>query len=169
MHAFQLVGIDHAPFEHLFKLTDGQLGEFGAVRRIATASTGFPCRVSLEDADTGDELLLLPYAHHPVESPYRASGPIFVRRGARQRTLPIGEVPTYVTRRVISLRAYDAAHMMVDAAVCEGTLVATELQRFLDNDDVAYIHLHNAKQGCFSCRVDRMQVQALSEETQSCV
>ena len=156
MHAFQLVGIDHEPFEHLFQLSDEQLKEFGAVRRVATEKPGFPCRLSLEDAEAGEELLLLPYEHHPVESPYQASGPIFVRRGAKQRELPIGEVPPYVTRRVISLRAYDAAHMMVDAAVCEGTLVATELQRLLGNYNVAYIHLHNAKQGCFSCRVDRM-------------
>jgi len=156
MHAFQLVGIDHEPFEHLFDLTDEQLKEFGAVRRIATGNPGFPCRVSLEDAEVGADLLLLPYAHQAVESPYRASGPIFVRRGAKRRALAIGEVPPYVTRRVISLRAYDAAHMMLDATVCEGTLVATELQRFLGNDNVAYIHLHNAKQGCFSCRVDRM-------------
>lgn len=155
MRAFQLVGIDHEPFEHLFDLHDDQLKAFGAVRCIASANTGFPCRVSLEDAQAGEELLLLPYAHHEVESPYRASGPIYVRRGARQRMLPVGEVPPYVTRRVISLRAYDAAHMMIDAAVCEGASVATELQRFLGNDDVAYIHLHNAKQGCFSCRVDR--------------
>jgi len=155
MHAFQLIGIDHRQFEHLFDFSDEQLKEFDAVRRIATANTGFPCRVSLEDAQSGEELLLLPYAHMPVDSPYRASGPIFVRRGARQRILPIGEVPPYVTRRVISLRSYDAAHMMVDAAVCEGALVATELQRLLGNDDVSYIHLHNAKQGCFSCRVDR--------------
>jgi len=156
MHAFQITGIDHEPFEHLFDLTDEQLNAFGAVRRVATENPGFPCRVGLADAEIGEELLLLPHAHHAVESPYRASGPIFVRRGARRRTLPVGEVPPYVTRRVISLRAYDAAHMMVDAAVCEGTLVAAELQRLLGNDDVAYIHMHNAKQGCFSCRVDRL-------------
>ncbi len=161
MHAFQLVGIDHAPFAHLFDLPDERLTEFGAVRRVATASTGFPCRVSLEDAEVGEELLLLPFAHQPVESPYRASGPIFVRRKAIQRTLPIGEVPPYVTCRVISLHAYDANDMMIDAAVCEGMLVAMELQRLLDNDDVAYIHLHNAKQGCFSCRVNRVQTQTM--------
>jgi len=156
MHAFQVTGIDHEPFERLFDLTEEQLKALGAVRRVATENPGFPCRVSLADAEMGEELLLLPYAHHAVESPYRASGPIFVRHKARRRTLPLGEVPAYVTRRVISLRAYDAAHMMVDATVCEGTLVATELQRLLGNDDVAYIQLHNAKQGCFSCQVNRL-------------
>ena len=116
----RLVGIDHAPFEPLFGLTDEQLRARHAVRCVATASHGYPCRVSLEDAHEGEELLLLPYAHHPVDSPYQASGPIYVRRGAQQRTLPPGEVPPNVTRRLISVRAYDAGHTMVAASVCGG-------------------------------------------------
>ena len=127
----------------------------GAQRRIATESHGFPCRISLEDAEIGEELLLLPFVHQPADSPYRASGPIFVRRGATQRSLDAAEVPAYVTRRLMSVRAYDAAHMIIDAAVCEGPVVCAEIERQLANDAVAYIHLHNAKRGCFSCRVDR--------------
>ncbi|HRQ65493.1 MAG TPA: DUF1203 domain-containing protein [Xanthomonadaceae bacterium] len=154
-HGFQLVGIDHAPFEALFGLSDEQLKACNAERRIATQSPGFPCRVSLEDACEGEELLLLPYLHQPANSPYRASGPIFVRRGARQRRLAPGEVPTYVTQRLISVRAYDAGHMMVAASVCEGSQVAQEIPTQFRNDEVAYIHLHNAKRGCFSCQVLR--------------
>lgn len=156
MHTFQLVGIDPAPFEALFDLTDEQLAAHGAVRRVATESPGYPCRVSLEDAQPGDELLLLPYEHHPTSSPYRSSGPIFVRRGATQRTLAPGEVPPYVTRRLISVRAYDAAGMMIGAAVRDGPEVRSEIERCLDDPRVAYLQLHNAKQGCFSCHVQRL-------------
>ena len=64
-------------------------------------------------------------------------------------------MPPYVTRRLISVRAYDAGHMMVAASVCDGPAVADEIvARFFD-PDVAYVHLHNAKQGCFSCLVVR--------------
>jgi hypothetical protein len=155
MSRFQLSGIPHEPFEHLFQFSEEQLRTLGAVRRVATEEPGFPCRVSLQDARVGEELLLLPYLHQPATSPYRASGPIFVRRHARQRVLAAGEVPPYVSRRVISLRAYDASHMMVDATVCEGRCVAEELERILANTSVAYVHLHNAKQGCFSCTANR--------------
>jgi len=155
MHAFRLVGIDPAPFEPLFLLDDEGLARHGAVRCIATESPGFPCRISLEDAAVGDELLLLPFEHQPGASPYRASGPIFVRRGARRAVLPPGVVPEYVTRRLMSLRAYDAAHRMVDACVCEGVDAAAAIGRLVANADVAYLHLHNAKRGCFSCQVDR--------------
>ena len=152
---FRLVGIDHAPFAPLFELSDEQLHAKNAVRRVAAASTGYPCRVSLQDAHEGEELLLLPFAHHPVDSPYRASGPIYVRRGAQQRALAPGEVPPYVTRRLISVRAYDAGHMMVAANVCAGSEVADEIAARLADRDVAYVHLHNATQGCFSCLLVR--------------
>lgn len=155
MHPFRFIGIDHLPFEPLFRLDDRQLGEVGAVRRVATESPGFPCRISLEDAAPGDELLLLPYVHQPAASPYRASGPIYVRRGAIRRTLAVGEVPDCVARRLMSVRAYDAEHMIVAAEVCEGAHIAPEIERQFADGRVAYLHLHNAKRGCFSCRVDR--------------
>ncbi|TVR96147.1 MAG: DUF1203 domain-containing protein [Trueperaceae bacterium] len=147
--------MDHVPLTPLFELTDEQLRTRHAVRRIANASTGYPCRVSLEDAREGEELLLLPHAHHPVDSPYRASGQIYVRRGVQQRTLAPGEVPAYVTRRLISVRAYDAGHMMVAASVCDGPEVGDEIVARFADPDAAYVHLHNAKQGCFSCLVVR--------------
>ncbi|CAN5474743.1 DUF1203 domain-containing protein [soil metagenome] len=154
-HSFQILGLDHEQFEPLFLLSDEQLKEHGATRCVAAESPGYPCRISLEDAGVGEELLLLPYLHQPAASPYRASGPIFVRRGATQRNLGVGEVPSYVSSRLMSIRAYDAAHMMVAAGVCEGVLTAQEIEKYFGNDQVAYIHLHNARQGCFSCQVVR--------------
>ena len=160
MPSFQLSGLAHEQFESLFQLSDHQLRELGAVRRVASANVGFPCRVSLQDAEVGEELLLLPYQHQPAASPYRASGPIFVRRGARRRLLPVGTVPSYVSLRLMSLRAYDAEHMMVDATVCEGTTVAEHLEQIFSNAQVAYVHLHNAKRGCFSCLASRVAPEA---------
>ena len=156
MSRFQLAGLSAAPFESLFQLSDAQLLSLGAVRCVATEPHAFPCRVSLQDAAVGAEVLLLSYPHQSAASPYRASGPIFVRRGARRRELAAGVVPPYVTRRLISLRAYDADHMMIDAAVCEGPAVAARLEHLFANPDVAYAHLHNARRGCFSCAAQRV-------------
>jgi hypothetical protein len=155
MSTFQLVGLDHRPFEPLFELSNEELAGIGAMRQVATEPTGFPCRVSLEDAAPGDELLLLHYVHQPAASPYRASGPIFVRRGAMQRRLPPGGLAPYVTTRLMSVRAYDAAHMMMDATVCDGNQLRDVIEDLFRADGIAYLHLHNAKRGCFSCRVNR--------------
>ena len=156
MPSFRLTGLDHHQFEPLFDLSADRLAELGAIRVIAASDFGSPCRISLEDARAGDEMLLLPWEHQPADSPYRSSGPIYVRRGVSRRTLAVGEVPPYVTRRLVSIRAYDEQHMMVDANVCDGQSVAAEIGRQFEEDRVVYIHLHNAKRGCFSCRVDRV-------------
>ena len=156
MASFQLVGLSAEPFTRLFALTDSELRELGVVRVVAGEKAGYPCRVSLVDADIGDELLLLPYCHQPAKSPYNASGPIYVRKRAQQRILDVGHVPEYVSRRLISVRAYDGDHMIVDADVCDGPNVAAEIERQFDDAQVRYIHLHNAKRGCYSCLVRRV-------------
>ena len=154
--AFRLSGIDPAPFAPLFALDDAGLAARGMRRIVADSDSGYPCRVSLEDARAGQELILLPWQHLPGNTPYRASGPIFVRRDARRRTLAPGEVPPYVLKRLMSLRAYDAAWMMVDAAVCEGDEVASGLERMFTDPAVAAIHFHNARRGCYSCVARRV-------------
>jgi hypothetical protein len=93
MSTFQLTGLPHEPFEPLFELSNSQLTELGVVRVIADEKPGYPCRVSLVDTEVGETLLLLPYVHQPALSPYKASGPIYVRKGAKQRTLAVGEIP----------------------------------------------------------------------------
>jgi Protein of unknown function (DUF1203) len=156
MSSFQLIGLSPGQFSDLFSKSTEQLAASDAMRMTADSKPGFPCRVSLQDAEPGEELILLPFEHQPAASPFRASGPIFVRAGAQQAMLRPDEIPPYVTLRLISLRAYDAQHLIVAAEVRPGEEVAAEIRRQFSNPQVAYIHLHNAKRGCFFCRVERV-------------
>ena len=156
MTTFRLVGLDADNFEPFFSMSDAELAALGGRRVVADAPVGFPCRVSLEDAAVGDDLLLLPFEHLAARSPYRASGPVYVRARVRRAVLEPGVVPPYVTRRLMSVRAYDASDMMVAGEVCEGADVHATLERLMADDAVAFVHLHNAKRGCFSCRVERV-------------
>ncbi|WP_414610639.1 DUF1203 domain-containing protein [Stenotrophomonas pavanii] len=162
MHTWYLGGIDHRPFLHLFELSDSALAALGIQRRWAGDSGGHPCRVSLSDPPPGSELLLLPHVHLPLHSPYRASGPIFVQRGVTRCVLPPGEVPPYVQRRMISVRAYDHAALMRGAEVCAGSDVADRLDALFADPAVAFVQLHNAAHGCFSCQADRVDRQTTS-------
>jgi hypothetical protein len=155
MSSFRLIGLPFEPFAKFFAMSDSALAELNVRRVVAREKPGFPCRVSLADAEIGEELVLLPYEHQPASSPYRASGPIFVRRAAKQARIEPGIIPDYVRDRLISVRAYDAAHLMTDAAVCEGRDAAPVIRAMFGREAVAYIHLHNAKPGCFSCTVQR--------------
>ncbi|WP_241236606.1 DUF1203 domain-containing protein [Xanthomonas sp. BRIP62415] len=156
MTSFRLTGLDPALFAHLHGLDDVALTSHHAIRVIADADHGFPCRVSLQDARAGEQLLLLPYLHQAADSPYRASGPIFVRAAAVPARLEPGAVPAAIQSRLISLRAYDHRHHLVNAEVCAGDQVAAWLHACLDDTQIAYVHLHHARQGCYACRADRV-------------
>jgi hypothetical protein len=153
--SFRIRGISAAPFRPLFALSDAALAERSISRIIADDDSGFPCRVSLEHAKPGEQLLLLPFEHQPAPSPYRASGPIFVREAATAQFDRVGEIPEVLPPRQLSIRAYDSQDMMVEADVVSGDTVRTQIERFFAMSGIAYLHIHNAKRGCYSCRIDR--------------
>jgi hypothetical protein len=155
MKSFLISGLPLEQFHHLFELGDAELASLGMRRCIADTKPSFPCRVSLEDAEIGEPVLLLTYEHHAVDSPYRGSGPVYVRQQAKQAQLKVNELPEVVKHRLISVRAYDHQSMMVASEVVDGKNLEQQIRTFFADERVAYLHLHNAKPGCFSCRVDR--------------
>lgn len=154
--SFQILALDPKPFVPLFGLTDAGLKERNVVRMPVTESPGFPCRTGLRDMPVGASALLLNYLHQDAASPYRASGPIFVEEGrTAQAEIPPDVVPEVLTRRLLSLRAYDPAGMIVDAEVVEGRDAEPLIARFFAEPDVAEIHAHFARRGCFAARIVR--------------
>jgi hypothetical protein len=153
--SFRATGLPLSPFEPLFALNDEALAARGMRRVVADAKPGYPCRVSLEDAEPGERLILLPFEHQPAHSPYRASGPIFVREGARVPFDLVDVVPPVLRGRQLSVRAYDEEGLVVDADVLGGDDIENAIARFFAREDVEYLHVHNAKRGCYACRVDR--------------
>ena len=151
---YQLSGLEPAAFENLFDLDDAALAARGIRRMRSDKPVGFPCRVSLEDTPVGEEVLLLTFTHQDSASPYRASGPIFVRRGQSPARI-VNALPPYLALRPLSVRAYDAKDEMVDAEVVDGGAAEPLIRRYLARPDVAYLHVHFARRGCFACRIDR--------------
>jgi hypothetical protein len=155
MSGFVIHGLDPAPFTGLYGLSDAALAERGVVRMAVDGKPGFPCRVTLEDAEVGESMLLLNHEHLPVESPYRQRHAIFVRDGATEAARFENEVPEQLAIRTLSLRAYDAEGMMTDAGLVEGSDLVSLIDRFFADPSVAYLHAHNARRGCFAARIDR--------------
>ncbi len=152
---FQIAALPPEGFARLFEMPDDQLAEHRAVRRTATKHPGFPCRVSLADAAVGDELILVNYEHQEGASPFRATHAIYVRKGVARARPAIGEVPDVLKSRVLSLRAFDAAAMLVAADLVEGRELGPALDRLLAEPGVEYVHIHYAKQGCYAARAVR--------------
>ncbi len=99
--SFRITGLLAEQFAPLFQMTDEELKARRAVRQIADERTIVPCRVSLTDSRSGDELLLLNYEHLPVDSPYRMRFAIYVRKGEEVYD-KVNEVPEQLRIRTLA-------------------------------------------------------------------
>jgi hypothetical protein len=155
--SFRVTGISAEVLNEFRQLSDDELQERDVFRYIADKKPGYPCRVSLVDAEIGESLLLLNFGHLTSSSPYRSVGPIFVRESARETYVGVNEIPEVLQApgRLLSVRAYDCNDMLAGAAVIETAETDRSIQEFFGNRQVAYLHVHYAGPGCFACRVDR--------------
>ena len=152
---YRIIGIDPAPYRHLYGLTEAELAEHKVVRMTVTAKPSFPCRVSLTDRDIGEQVLLLSHVSHDVTGPYRASHAIFVTEGEIEAAEFVDDVPPVFATRVLSLRGFDAGGMMVDALLTQPGEADAGIRKLFANDAIETIHAHNATRGCFAARIER--------------
>jgi hypothetical protein len=122
---------------------------------VADEHPGYPCRQCLQDAEIGEELLLVSFDPFTIDSPYRCASPIFLHRAPCEPPTDRRMLPRQLTSRVLSVRSFDAQALMIDAAVVPGNELAETLDRFFDNDDCDHVHVHNASRGCWAVRVER--------------
>jgi hypothetical protein len=78
-----------------------------------------------------------------------------VRRNAAATCSSVNEIPEQQRRRLLSVRAYDDRDWIVDAEVTPGEQLATLIEKFFADPRVRYLHVHNARRGCYACRIDR--------------
>lgn len=65
---FRISGLPSEPFEHLLQLDAEGLREAGVVELRVHAEHEYPCRVSLEDAALGEQVLLVNFEHQPTDA-----------------------------------------------------------------------------------------------------
>jgi hypothetical protein len=151
---FRIAGLDPNLFADLHGLSDAALVERRMQRVRIEAKHAAPCRISLDDAEIGEAVLLLNYDHLPADTPYRQQGPIFVRE-TRTRFDAADAIAPAMARRTLSLRGFDAEHMMIEADLIEGAEASALIERFFANPKVDYIHAHYARRGCFAAAIRR--------------
>jgi hypothetical protein len=139
----------------LYGLSDEQLARCGVIRYVVDKKPGFPDRIEMREGEIGEKMLLLNHQSQSADTQYRASHAIFIREGATATYERVNEIPEVMRVRLLSLRAFDSAGMMLDADVVDGNAIEAVIERMFANADVNCIHVHNAKQGCFSGRIDR--------------
>ena len=152
---FQINGLERLQFLSYFNMSESDLVDAGAYLFQSDECPCYPCRVSLVDAEIGEQVLALSYNHLNVSGPYNASGPIFIRTNATECRPEVNEVPEMLRHRQLSVRGYNDAHLMIEADAAEGRQLEKVLTRQFSNQDVNLIQIHNAGPGCFNCSVIR--------------
>lgn len=151
---YTITGLGAEQFAPLFAMDDAELATRGARRVTASADRGFPCRISLEDARAGEQLILLHHVSHDVETPYRSAYAIYVRPDVHAATY-CDEVPPVFEGRPLALRAFDSAGMLQTAALAAPGDADKAIRDLFDDEGIAYIDAHNAAHGCFAARIER--------------
>ena len=152
---YLIQGLDPAPFRHLFALDDSTLAARRAKRVTATGQPGFPCRVSLEDAEPGESLILAHHVSHEVETPFRSAYAIYVRERAQEAAVYSDEIPPALHARTLALRAFDVEGMLRGALLAGPGEADTAIRTLFDRPEIAVIHAHNAAAGCFAAKIVR--------------
>jgi hypothetical protein len=152
---YRITGLSLEPFANLVGADDTTLAELGAVRVTATSKPGYPCRITLEDAEPGETLILLNHVSHDVATPYRSAYAIFVREAASNAAAFEDAVPPVFENRPMAFRAFDATGMLRNAALALPGEADAKIRALFDQPEIAYLHAHNAAHGCFSARVER--------------
>ncbi len=153
--AYRIHGLPPTAFADLIGLDDEALAARGALRVTATNKPGFPCRVSLDDAEAGESLILLNHVSHDVATPYRSAYAIYVSESAEEAVVYEDALPPVFANRPLSLRGFDAEGMLRGALLALPGEADAKIRELFDQPEIATIHAHNAAHGCFAARIER--------------
>jgi hypothetical protein len=152
---FQISALDVDQFSHLFGQDEEALARQGVRRMVVENNPGVPCRVSLRDVEVGEPVLLMNFEHQSMPTPFRSSHAIFVKEWASRAMPGKNEVPLMFRDRLLSVRAFDSSGMMIDADVVDGEHLESLIERMLANEPAQYLHIHNARLGCYVGLIER--------------
>ncbi len=152
---YAITGLDPAQFQPLFGLSEAEFAKRGVIRKNVTEKPGFPCRITLEDPEVGETVLLMNYESHTADTPYRSAYAIYVREAATAPARLTDELPQVFANRPIALRIFNADGMLVGATLARGADIDAAIRGAFESPQASYIHAHNAAHGCFSARIDR--------------
>jgi len=154
---FKISGLDAGPFTHLYGQSDSYLKKHNAIRQKVECYPGYPDRISLCDIPAGETALLINHIYQPADTPYFGTHAIYIWEGCTRQGIYLNELPEVVQGRVLSLRAYDEKHFIIEAEIVEGKLAEDLVRRLFGDLQVSYIQIHNAKRGCYSCCAERCE------------
>lgn len=152
---YRIDGLPRENFCDLLGLPRDELARQGARRVVADSKPGFPCRVTLEDAEPGESLILFNHVSHDVPTPFRSAYAVYVREKAAEPACYVDEPPPVFAGRALGLRGFDAEGMLRGALLALPGEADSKIRALFERPEIEAIHAHNAAAGCFAARIVR--------------
>jgi hypothetical protein len=152
---YRIQGLRREEFSAVLGQTEDGLARRGARRVIADSKPGFPCRVTLEDAEPGESLILFNHVSHDVPTPFRSAYAVYVREVAGEPACYVDEPPPVFAGRALGLRGFDSEGMLSGALLALPGEADEKIRELFRRAEIATIHAHNAAAGCFAARIVR--------------
>jgi hypothetical protein len=152
---YRIEGLERDSYAGLLALDDDELAVRGARRVTADSKPGFPCRVTLEDAEPGESLILFNHVSHDVPTPFRSVYAIYVRESAGAPACFVDEPPPVFAGRALGLRGFDSEGMLRGALLALPGQADSKIRELFERPEIASIHAHNAAAGCFAAKIVR--------------
>lgn len=152
---YKIQGLGRDAYAALIGLDDDGLVCRQARRVTADSKPGFPCRVTLEDAEPGETLILFNHLSHDVPTPFRNAYAVYVRETATEPACFVDEPPPVFTGRAVGLRGFDAEGMLRGALLALPGEADSKIRELFDRPEIETIHAHNAAAGCFAAKIVR--------------
>ncbi|HEV2866235.1 MAG TPA: DUF1203 domain-containing protein [Allosphingosinicella sp.] len=150
---YRVGGLAAEAFAPLFDMSEAELAARRARRTVAEGS-GYPCRISLEEAAPGEALILVNHVSQEAATPFRAAHAIYVRKDVARGSFT-DAVPAILATRTLGLRAFDREGMLRGALLAPPGEADARIRELFERPEVAEIHAHNAALGCFLARIER--------------
>ena len=163
-----MTGLPRQDFAHLSGLNDKVLRLQNIMRQTVDAKPGPSCRITLQDADAGETVLLLSYQSHDVPAPCALRSAAYVREGAAQAAAYRDALPPVFADRPVALRLFNQDAMLVGADMSFNPGVKAKIEQGFARVEVAGIHGHNPVYGCFVAGIGRESRHALVQALQGC-
>jgi hypothetical protein len=153
--AYRIEGLPQEIYAGLLGLQTEELFRRNARRVRADSKPGFPCRVTLEDAEPGESLILFNHVSHDVPTPFRSAYAIYVREKAEAPACFVDETPPVFAGRALGLRGFDSEGMLRGALLALPGEADARIRALFERPEIATIHAHNAAAGCFAAKIVR--------------
>jgi hypothetical protein len=152
---YRIEGLHPEAYAGLLDLDEEGLAHRLARRVRADSKPGFPCRVTLEDAEPGETLILFNHVSHDVATPFRSAYAIYVRQTATAPACYVDEPPPVFSGRALGLRGFDPEGMLRGALLALPGEADRKIRTLFERPEIETIHAHNAAAGCFAARIVR--------------